>query len=111
MVEKESAYIDFEIFSSYYKNVNKITAKNISSKFDTLQDYLLNTLPAPAYDLKPRCKEIYLKSGSLEGGIHLKAFLCGSFRTVEVDNVAGLYSKSSFIVDIYPQFIMTHTQC
>ena len=42
MVEKESAYFDFEIFSKYYKSVNKITAKNISSKFDTLQDYLLN---------------------------------------------------------------------
>ena len=54
MVEKESAYFDFD--------VNKITSKNISSNFDTLQDYLLNTLPAPAHDLKLGRKEIYLKS-------------------------------------------------
>ena len=110
VVEKESAYFDFEILSRYYKNVNKITAKNISSKCDTLQGYLLNTLPAPAHDLKPRCKEIYPKSGNPEGGIQLKAFLCGSFSPVKVGSVAGLYSKSSFFGDIYLQFIMaSHT--
>lgn len=54
VVEKESAYFDFD--------VNKITSKNISSNFDTLQDYSLITLPAPAHDLKQGRKEIYLKS-------------------------------------------------
>lgn len=98
MVEKESAYFDFD--------VNKITSKNISSNFDTLQDYLLNTLPAPAHDLKQGRKEIYLKSWNTEAGIQLKAFLCASFSPVKVDNAARLYSKSSFMCDIYPEFIM-----
>ena len=89
MVEKESAYFDFEVFSKYYKSVNKITAKNISSKFDTLQDYLLNYFPAPAHDLKPGRNEVYIKSGNPEGGIQLKAFLCGSFCPVKIGSVAG----------------------
>ena len=110
VVKKESAYFDFEVFSKYCKNVNKIIAKNLSSKFDLLQDYLLNTLPAPAHGLKPGHKEIYLKSGSPEGDIQLKSFLCSSFASVEVGSVAGLYCKSSFIGNIYLQFIMaSHT--
>ena len=60
--------------------------------------------------MKPGRNEIYIKSGNPEGGIQLKAFLCGLFCPVKVGNVAGLYSKSSFICDIYPEFIMaSHT--
>ena len=46
-------YFDLEFFLRYCKDISKTKAKIVSSKFDSLQDYLLNTLHAPTHDLKP----------------------------------------------------------